>query len=122
MNVFDTNYATIFLDKSEKMVKLRWNGFVRDVQYNMVIDLILQLIEKHQIKTLVEDQTLLRLSSNSTIHPLCALYYSRKFESPPEVYYVSKPTDRMTTRLMATHVYTPSGNDLPKMIEVNSIK
>ena len=80
MNVFDTNYATVFLEKNERMVKLRWNGYVRDFQYNLVIDLIIQLIPKYQINTLVEDQTLLRLSGNSKVHSLYELVYSEKFK------------------------------------------
>ncbi|MDX2306283.1 MAG: hypothetical protein NW226_25970 [Microscillaceae bacterium] len=118
MNIFDTKYATVFLGKKENTIDLKWNGFVRDVQYNMVIDLVIQLISKHQIKTLIEDQTLLRLSENSKIYSLYELCCQKKADCFLESYILSKPQDNITARILAQSLVTNSIEEAPILIEL----
>jgi hypothetical protein len=76
MRMFDAKYAAIDLLKDTHAINITWRSFVNVSQYKLVIELVLQLLRKHQIMTISEDQTAMQ---SSNMHDIQQYFTSSVF-------------------------------------------
>ncbi len=62
MKIFDTKYASVSLERDQKLVKIQWKRPAEVLQFKMVMELVIQVTQKHQLQTIIEDQSALPFS------------------------------------------------------------
>ncbi|MDX1905318.1 MAG: hypothetical protein SFU27_14315 [Thermonemataceae bacterium] len=93
MKVFDAKYATIHLEKEKRTLEIVWHSLVKIAQYKLVMELTMQLVRKHQILNILENQSQLELSNQKEIQNWLQQSFLPKINQEVEKYSILPGTD-----------------------------
>ncbi|NJO03688.1 MAG: hypothetical protein HC880_20235 [Bacteroidia bacterium] len=91
MKVFETSYASIFIEKDLHLAKVVWKKTVPPLQFKLALDMIVQLVAKEEIKAVAEDQRRLFVVEGQIKHWLYRYYFPQVTTSLQHYLVVASP-------------------------------
>jgi hypothetical protein len=79
--IFGANYATVFINKGEKKIKIVWKGLLTSIQFKLVLELVLEQVEKYNVEVIAEDRSKLRLQNQKEFERWLQTYFLPKIST-----------------------------------------